>query len=311
MFKNVLAPLDRSTRSEASIPWARLLAPEGRLTLLHVVEPIFTLDVHGGALVQNLMIEGTQYLVAKAKALDPEPETAVVMGPIAPSILQFADQTKADLIAVATQGRSGFARHILGGTSEKLLHGSDVPLLVVPSMEAKAVPEKIRRIAVPLDGSDLSETILPLVSGLAQEHGAELVLIHSVSASALNVSAEMDYRKKASFIKALEETLARQRETVTRHLSNIATGLRTQGIATSVSITEAVLPDAILSAADKAQADLIALSSHGYGAIRRALLGSVASKLVRRSALPLLIQRAAAAKKRAAAREHAAHGRRS
>ncbi len=48
---------------------------------------------------------------------------------------------------------------------------------------------------------------------------------------------------------------------------------------------------AILEAARAARADLIAMTTHGYGGVRRLLLGSTADKVLRGAVIPVLLQR--------------------
>ena len=76
------------------------------------------------------------------------------------------------------------------------------------------------------------------------------------------------------------------------YLEGKAAELRSQGLAAEAHVEEHEAPGrAIAAIADKLGADVIALATHGYGGLRRALLGSVADKVLRSSPLPLLVQR--------------------
>ena len=76
------------------------------------------------------------------------------------------------------------------------------------------------------------------------------------------------------------------------YLEDTAEGLRAGGFAVDVHTEEHEAPGrAIAAIADKLDADVIALATHGYGGLKRALLGSVADKVLRSSPLPLLVQR--------------------
>ena len=85
------------------------------------------------------------------------------------------------LIAMATHGRSGIDRWLLGSVAEKVLRGTTNPLLLVRATEhGKSDGEKtIKRVIVPLDGSPLAEKVLPHVTALAKEMTFETVLLRA------------------------------------------------------------------------------------------------------------------------------------
>ncbi|MDX6729856.1 MAG: hypothetical protein QOK49_4661 [Baekduia sp.] len=60
---------------------------------------------------------------------------AVLGGP-APAIVHIAHEASADLIVVGTRGRSMLAGLLVGGTAQRLLHVSDLPVLAVPAAAA-------------------------------------------------------------------------------------------------------------------------------------------------------------------------------
>ncbi len=59
------------------------------------------------------------------------------MGEAAEQIVDFAGKEKADLIVMASHGRSGFSRWAMGSVAEKVFHGSSIPILLI-----KAPPEE-------------------------------------------------------------------------------------------------------------------------------------------------------------------------
>jgi nucleotide-binding universal stress UspA family protein len=75
------------------------------------------------------------------------------------------------------------------------------------------------------------------------------------------------------------------------YLEKLADELREDGLQVDIHVEEHEAPGrAIAALADKLDADVIALATHGYGGFKRALLGSVADKVLRSSPLPLLVQ---------------------
>jgi nucleotide-binding universal stress UspA family protein len=62
--------------------------------------------------------------------------------PAAEAIIDFAEQRKVDLIAIATHGRSGLSRWILGSVTQKVVQTAAAPVLVVrPESGAAAASE--------------------------------------------------------------------------------------------------------------------------------------------------------------------------
>jgi nucleotide-binding universal stress UspA family protein len=90
----------------------------------------------------------------------------------------------------------------------------------------------------------------------------------------------------------LPDDVAPAIDKATRYLESLAEGLRAEGLEVAVHVDEHDAPGrAIAEIAERLDADLIALATHGYGGLKRALLGSVADKVLRGSPLPLLVQR--------------------
>jgi nucleotide-binding universal stress UspA family protein len=136
----------------------------------------------------------------------------------------------------------------------------------------------VNRILVPLDGSDLSRTILPIAEVLARDHEAELVLLGVVG------------------VEGAVEVEARAREEAEAHLADAASGVRARGldrVRTAIWFGE---PDqAIANAAFQEKADLVAMSTHGRSGLDRLRFGSVAEGVVRKAPAPVLLVRGAAA----------------
>jgi len=81
---------------------------------------------------------------------------------------------------MATHGRSGAKRWLLGSVAEKVLRGTTNPLFLVRAAVAKASPRRIiNSNVVPLDGSSLAEQILPTVSNWAKAFDVEVALIRA------------------------------------------------------------------------------------------------------------------------------------
>ncbi len=90
----------------------------------------------------KMLKQGQRYLAQVAEPLVKKGVKAgitVLMGEAAEQIVDFAADENADLIIMASHGRSGFTRWAMGSVAEKVFHGSKVPILLV---KAKAVEKE-------------------------------------------------------------------------------------------------------------------------------------------------------------------------
>ncbi len=75
-----------------------------------------------------------RYLTAVARRLDKaglKPSVAVLVGNPAEEILRFSEDKKADLIVIASRGKSGISRWDLGNVADKIIRGAEIPVFVV------------------------------------------------------------------------------------------------------------------------------------------------------------------------------------
>jgi nucleotide-binding universal stress UspA family protein len=153
MFERILVPLDGSKVGEAALPVIEQLiskVPSGsklEVILIGVITLLRHWVVVGEASapvsytedelkvikdrVENYLEKTGENLKTKGV----EVKTIVVSGNAADEILKAADQNNADLIAMSTHGRSGLRRLAFGSITDKVMHGSRVPVLMVRAPE--------------------------------------------------------------------------------------------------------------------------------------------------------------------------------
>jgi len=230
-----------------------------------------------------------------AEKLRTAPRIAVGRGAPAGVLLEMARQERCDLISIATRGGSGLKRRIFGGTTENLLHHSTVPLLVIPGVgAAPRADARIRRIAIPLDGSKLAESILPWACRMAREHKAELLLIHCFLSRTQMMQLYESWGTPAlsGFLtQDLERRVTEYRMNLENHLQELRSKLKRRHIRARVVGITGSLPGGIVKAARNHRADLFMMCAHGHGALRHLLQGSMISKLIQESTVPVLVQR--------------------
>jgi nucleotide-binding universal stress UspA family protein len=270
----ILVPLDGSELSKkVLVPVARLAEKLGA-----TVRAIRVLD---GITADRAMLHGEDPRAPAAadleRSLAPLARAGIpvgwdtYVGDAATRILQDADAQRATLIAMATHGRSGVQRWVRGSVAERVLRESAVPVLLVnPHTMGASLP--IRRILVPLDGSELSAQVLPLVLDFARVHGSEVELLHVI---------EPGLDALASPLPASEhiETIDRFRD-------------RLPGVEVVLRAARGEPASVILETAEREPFDLIAMSTHGRSGVARWAFGSTAENVLRAASSPLLVVRA-------------------
>ena len=81
---------------------------------------------------------------------------------------------------MTTHGRSQISRWVLGSVASEVLHGALQPLLLVRAGIISPTQKQVQQILVPLNGSALSEQVLPVVRMIANESGAQILLVQVV-----------------------------------------------------------------------------------------------------------------------------------
>jgi nucleotide-binding universal stress UspA family protein len=141
MYKKILVPLDGSPLAEAVLPHAEALAKsEGAeiILLRVVVTPDAALysrnPIEGANIVKAIEQEAQNYMDAEVLKLrkDGIKVTGITRDGAAPDeILEVAEETHADVIAMSTHGRTGVQRWLLGSVADRVVHYSPIPVMLI------------------------------------------------------------------------------------------------------------------------------------------------------------------------------------
>lgn len=142
-----------------------------------------------------------------------------------------------------------------------------------------------QRILVPLDGSILSEAVLPHAEKLARALDVEIVLLH-VDASPAPV-----FEPHESPLIPLPEEVRIMQVDEKHYLKVMCSKLESNGLRVTYLMRGGMVADTILETAEIEQADLIVMSTHGRTGMLRLLLGSVAEQVVHQSKIPVMLIR--------------------
>jgi len=135
------------------------------------------------------------------------------------------------------------------------------------------------RILVATDFSEGSQRALELGLRIAEKFGSELTLVHAWEAP--------DYSFAAGLYLPLDLIAPIEHAAVTR-LETAMTDLKQRFPAAKSLLRSGLAWQEVLAAATQVKADLIVMGTHGRRGLERALLGSVAEKVVRLSHVPVL-----------------------
>jgi nucleotide-binding universal stress UspA family protein len=263
--------------SDGAVRVASLLAARLRVPLIPLVvyAPIRVVDYGFGATyipsaedeaaVETALVESVTEQLRRCEISSPAP--AARTGIIPAEIAALARAEGAGLIVTGLGAHSIVDRTLGGETALHLAQDAMAPVLAVPA-SATAIP---RRVIAAIDFSATSVLAARTAAGWLRA-GDELHL----------VSVAPKPRRSDRAVPAIQPVV--DRLTKAGEELGVAPGVRVQ--------STGVFGDPARTLLDHAQridADLIALGSHGYGAVKRLVVGSVASKIIRVATCAVLV----------------------
>ncbi|MBI4492945.1 MAG: universal stress protein [Chloroflexi bacterium] len=294
MIGKILVPLDGSPLAARALPYAEALArPTGaRLLLVQAAWTDHAPDVDWGKSQARAVQEAETYLGSVAAELARRglaAETAVPAGEASGAILDEIRLREADLVVMATHGRSGLDRWVYGSVAQGVLARSQVPVLLVRAWQEEVPPLGGHpRLLVPLDGSTFALAALPVAVGVADSlGGGELVLVRAAQLPEHAVVAE------GRVIAYVDQQLESLKAEAQDYVQEVAGRLAKEHPALQVQFEVRVGPpaEAIVAASREHSASMVVMATHGRTGLSRLLLGSVAGAVLRLGSLPLLLVR--------------------
>ena len=138
--------------------------------------------------------------------------------------------------------------------------------------------DEIKRILVPLDGSQCAETVLPKVEKLAVDLKVGICLLRVAYAHSFPGADPTD----------VEVKVVREAED---YLKTVEERLKAKGLKVDSHVRYGNDAEEILDHAAMKDIDMVAMSTHGRSGVGRWLLGSVAEKILRHSPKPIFLVR--------------------
>lgn len=148
-IRRILVPLDGSKAGEKIIPYVRELIArlKAEVTLFQAIQPLYNAVATTDGIVyvpytpeemKSFVTAAEDYLGGASAAFQPLGvlvQKKVTLGDPAEEIIRFADEIGADLVAMATHGRTGIHRWMVGSVADKVLHAGNTPLFLVRTKE--------------------------------------------------------------------------------------------------------------------------------------------------------------------------------
>ena len=290
MYRRIIVPLEERTGT-GSLDRARSLARRlgSTLELVHVhrlQEAPTELEALPQYRFQNVVerwderdadaeVEEAAWLGERARELGvAEPDlrisSRVIHAPVARGLA-----AEGEAVLVVAEARTTRVAEMDDATRE-LIRGGDVPVLLVPPDSSEE--PTVRHILVALDGSRFSEEVLGPALELAAATGASVTLLEVVPSrnglSRFFHSTDRSAEAAWQFLDGVKERIPRRYGPI---------GVR--AVRGEDPATE------IVAEADRSAADIIAMATHGRGGVLRAILGSVAERVVAAAGRPVLVYR--------------------
>ncbi|MFA5504556.1 MAG: universal stress protein [Vulcanimicrobiota bacterium] len=283
--QRLLVPLDGSELADCALPWAILMAGlKGcELELLRCFEPPEEIFVVTDFLQPASDMTPTEvirakiesYLAAKNAELQPlVAVTSCLEGDPATRILERVEDPSIEMVVMASHGRSGLGRWLLGSVSTKVSRGlGSTPILIVKATEKRRQP-RLKRLLVPLDGSQRAEAALSVAADLASKSGASLHLYQNVRITPLghpelDGSVQLELALAKTYLDQIKRRFPHLKITTQAQISELKSGIVAQG----------------------EECDLIVMCSHGRSGAKRWLLGSIAESVLQKTTRPVLLIR--------------------
>jgi nucleotide-binding universal stress UspA family protein len=293
-IERILAAVDLEKNSDIVVGAALRLAScfKARLTLLHVSEamPYFSAE-------DTKLYPVTETAIGRYRAeamnkieeivgdLDHgvEVNTVVTEGRPVDYILDAVGGGAQDLLVMGTHGRRGVELLLMGSNAARVVRSCPVPVFTVNTREATYRNLELKTIVLATDFSDNSRAAEPWAVALARAFEAEVVLAHVVEerfhpylpyyVSGVDFSSQFEV-----YLGSTSDRYQKLSEEAAERMANEGVSVRPVLIEDAVSVS-----DGLVRAVKEAEAQVLVIGTHGRTGLDRAVLGSVAEKLVRLS----------------------------
>jgi len=280
-IKKILTGIDFGPATDKVIAYASCFAGamDASMSLLYVIDYLVTPPAYLGTYIDEEKKAAVKKFDALKKQLAGygiQTESEVMVGRLHESFEEAIKKKGPDMLAL------GFVHHALRrSSSEKLIKGLTIPMLVVKGLKAESAQAgsvKIRRILCPVDFSDISKEALRSAVELSKIFSSELSVIYKVPSYIK--------RKNIYETKDIDSLVNKLLEEARNKLNAFVFDL---DIKESSLIEEGEPDKRIVEFSQENDIDLTVMGARGLGLIKGMLIGSVTDAVLKSSPCPVLV----------------------
>ncbi len=208
----------------------------------------------------------------------------VTIGVPEEEILRVVEAENIDLITMATHRESVLARGILGSVTDRVIHRSPVPILTIhPESVSETIPHKPEVVLVPLDGSEISESVVPLAMSIAKKSGSQLLFAKATSHPYQSAMGDAGIYYPSPMLQSEGNIQAGE------YLEPFVERAKKSGISASMQTPTGSPAQCLISLAEENDNTMIVIATRGQSGLKRLIVGSVTDKVIRASGHPVLV----------------------
>jgi nucleotide-binding universal stress UspA family protein len=295
----ILVPVDGSKYSRTAVDFVA-----SRSTLVGANPEVEVLNVQLAIPTRATRVVGhdvvsSYYTDEAEKALKPArtrllkagltPIARYTVGNPADEISAAAAKTKADLLVMGSHGHSALRGLLVGSVTNSVLAQTKTPILILRARETP--PADSLKVGIAIDGSKFGREAVKFVLRHRELFGASpsITLLHVVADFAGALMPDMAGIALPAYSE--EDVRAMQKKSFDSALGPVRKLFEKAGV-TAAEVCLAGNPgDELAAFAKKKKLDVLVMGSHGYGAFKAAVMGSVATRVAATSEVPLLLVR--------------------
>ncbi len=140
----------------------------------------------------------------------------------------------------------------------------------------------MENVVAAIDFSERTEAVIAVACAQAKAFGAHLWLVHVAA-------PEPGFVGYDAGPQSVRDNVAKHIRERHREIQEFADGVRLSGVEATALLIRGATVKALLAEAERLEADLLVLGSHGHGLMHRVLLGSVSQAILQKSTVPVLL----------------------
>jgi nucleotide-binding universal stress UspA family protein len=289
MYRRILIATDLSDAADTALDHAARLAKRdaAQLAVCHVLPDLGPVNMlfpqaneRSALAIADIERRVTESLEERIRARGAAAEVFVEMGVDYERVVARADAWGADLVVVASKGRTGIPRALLGSVAERIVRHAGRPVLVArPGDDAGPI----------VAATDLSAHSVPVLHAAweeSQRSGRALVVVHALELANHPMAHTAGLPFGMTWQNVDAETQKHVRDAAEQTLRSACD---LAGATCETLVVDGSPASAVVTEAERRGASLLLVATHGRTGLRRVALGSVAERIVRHAASSVLV----------------------